>query len=395
MLTLSAYTVSFSQEIETPVDEKKGKLEITGYLDAYYNVAFNKPGVGPTLWGPAAGSRAFDINNNQFSLGLVQGKFDYTKGEIEVVADLIAGPNSVLATLGQFPSSTWPSALGAGSFGIKQLYGVWKANDKLSFTIGQFGTHIGYEVIESSINFNYSLSNLFNNGPFYHTGLKANYAISDKVGLMAGLVNTWDNFDDNNGFKSPVLQLSLMPVEGMAIYLNYLVGKGDHAGTLNPAFATLSDPNSFTTSIYDLTATYSIGKVNLGVNAAYGSYHASDNSAQTVFSSITKNKKDNPTWGGIAGYFNVAATDNFSIGTRIEQFNDFYGVRYIGAKNTSITLTGVITCAGGSLLLKPELRLDSSKGDNNVDGHVNIYNGEDGKTKDAQQTLGLAAIFKF
>jgi hypothetical protein len=37
-------------------------------------------------------------------------------------------------------------------------------------------------------NFHYSTSYLFTNGPFQNAGVKANYAISDKVGIMVGLM---------------------------------------------------------------------------------------------------------------------------------------------------------------------------------------------------------------
>lgn len=392
-LLLTCYNLMSAQEDST--QETKPKFAVSGYVDAYYNTSFNNPGVGPKLWGPAAGSRAFDINNNQFSLGTMQGKVSYTNKQIELVGDFLAGPNATLATLVAFKSAAWPNALGGGTFGIKQLYGVWKPNDKISFTIGQFGTHVGYEVIEPYINFHYSLSNLFNNGPFYHTGLKMNYAISDKVGFMVGLVNSWDSYDDNNGSKSPIVQLFLLPLEGMSIYLNLLTGKGDYAGTLHPLFVALEKPNGFNTSIYDISANYIKGKVTIGLNGAYGIYKGTESTVKTTFRSITKNEKDNPTWGGIAGYFNVAATDKFAIGARIEQFNDFYGVRYLGGKNTSITLTGNITLADGHLILKPELRFDTSKGANNVNGHVDLYNGKSGTTQANQQTLGMSAIFKF
>ena len=58
------------------------------------------------------------------------------------------------------------------SAAIKQAYFTDRLTPRLSFTVGQFGTHVGYEVIVAPLNYNYSLSNLFNNGPFYHVGLK-------------------------------------------------------------------------------------------------------------------------------------------------------------------------------------------------------------------------------
>ena len=387
-----------SHSIQSQTDSlNKPKLVVSGYLDAYYNVAFNSPGAGAKLWGPGLGARAFDINNNQFSLGAIQGKLDYTNHQFEVVADVVAGPNASLITLASFTSNTYAGGtLGGGAFGIKQLYGVWKPNDKLSFTIGQFGTHIGYEVVEPSINYNYSLSNLFNNGPFFHTGLKMNYAASDKFGFMIGLVNTWDNFDDNNGFKDPIVQLSFFPAKGLSIYLNAITGKGDKAGsaTIANAVSSSTHPDGFTSTLFDLTASYVVGKATFGINAATGSFSTSASDLKAKFKAITGGKKDSPTYGGIAGYFNIAPSSTFSIGARVEQYNDYYGVRYLGGNNTSLTFTSTITLANGSLLLKPELRLDSGTGDNHVGGHVDLYNGN-GKTSATQQTLGLATIFKF
>ncbi len=392
LLTLMMTALSlFSQDTV----EVKPTWVFSGFADAYYNLSFEGPGVGPKLWGPAAGSRAFDVNNNQFSLGMVQGKFTYSKKKLDFVADVIAGPNSAISTVAAFKNLSYPTSFGGGTFGIKQLYGVYKPNDKVSITIGQFGTHIGYEVIEPYINFNYSLSNLFNNGPFFHTGVKFNYAVSDKFGFMVGLVNTWDNFDDNNKFKDPIFQLSFVPTKGMNIYLNYITGKGDQAGSAHPVFATLSDPNSFTTGLLDLTAAYVVGKATIGLNAAAGSYSGSTTDTKTKFKALTKGKADNPSWSGIAGYFNIAASDEFAIGARYEIFHDYYGVRYIGANNNSFTLTGSFNLAGGSFILKPELRFDSSTGDNNVNGHTDIYFGKDGKTKASQSTIGMSAIFKF
>ncbi|GAB3639345.1 hypothetical protein GCM10027422_49360 [Hymenobacter arcticus] len=85
---------------------------------------------------------------------------------------------------------------------IKQAYFTYRATPKLSFTVGQFGTHIGYAVIDAPLNYNYSLSNLFNNGPFYHLGLKVGYSFNDRAALMLGVANNWDNLTDDNTQKS-------------------------------------------------------------------------------------------------------------------------------------------------------------------------------------------------
>ena len=59
--------------------------------------------------------------------------------------DLTFGPN---ANLGNYGNSAFSTA-----FAIKQAYFTYKFTDKFSMTAGQFGTHIGYEVIDAPANF--------------------------------------------------------------------------------------------------------------------------------------------------------------------------------------------------------------------------------------------------
>src|SRR5665811_901924 len=90
--------------------------------------------------------------------------------------------------------------------------------DRLTLTAGFMGTFIGYEVISPASNFNYSTSYLFTNGPFQNAGVKATFAISDKVSLMAGLFNDWNVYQDKNGMTDLGAQLSLAPAEGYDLY---------------------------------------------------------------------------------------------------------------------------------------------------------------------------------
>src|SRR3546814_11977160 len=71
---------------------------------------------------------------------------------------------------------------------------------------------------------NYTTSYLFSSGPFQNAGIKANYAFSDKVGLMVGLFNDWNVYQDFNGVSDFGAQLSLAPVEGWNAYINFITG---------------------------------------------------------------------------------------------------------------------------------------------------------------------------
>jgi hypothetical protein len=362
-----------AQEDTTKTEDKKEGFEFTGYVDSYYFTNFNNPENGSNT-GVSAAARAFDRNANQFQLGLVQSKMTYTHAKSEAVVDLTFGPN---ADLGNYGNVIGP--FGAGStttaLAIKQAYIGYNATDKLKFIAGQFGTHIGYEVIDAPTNYNYSLSNLFNNGPFYHIGLKAEYAINDKLKAMAGLVNNWDNLYDNNKYKSVVAQLAYAPKDGMNIYLNYIGGDEKKLGKYNE-----KDTTRGFKQMIDLTASFQLtDKLFVGVNAAQG---------------ILMDKSSTNYWGGAAVYSNYQFVEKFGIGVRAEFFDNTQGVQYIG--NTSVqsyTLTGNITLADGHLLLKPELRMDNyakrGAGNEQFIDSKGLYNNN------SQTTLGMAMIYKW
>ena len=338
-------------------DSTKGNLAISGFLDSYYSYNTNSPGALGS-WGTGGVGRIFDGMHNQIAFNMIQTKMVYTSNKIEVVGDLLFGPGAELANFGNTGTA----------FSIKQAYLAYAFNDKLTFTVGQYGTHIGYELVDSPDNFNYSLSYLFGNGPFYHTGAKIDYAVSDKLAFMAGILNGWDNLIDNNLAKSYALQMSLTPSEDIAIYINWIGGDED------PSAVTGDSIKSFKHMV-DLTASFVITEAfTVGINGAYGFYN---------FDTLkTKN------WGGAALYLNYTMSDNFALGFRSEFFDDVSGAQYLGAAYAGFTVTGIITAANGHLLIKPEIRFDSSNDDI-------YYKGDSGSVTGNQTTLGIAFIGKF
>lgn len=367
-------------------EEGKGSFAFSGYLDSYYMANFNKPASRSNMG--RANARVFDQKSGQFSLGLVQAKAVYTNTKSEAVVDLTFGPN---ADLGNYGNVLGPLGSTSTALAIKQAYFTYKFTDKFSMTAGQFGTHIGYEVIDAPANFNYSLSNLFNNGPFYHMGLKATYAFSDRVSLMAGVVNNVDGLGDNNRKKGIISQLFVSPVTNWNVYLNFI-----NSNEANPEENGDSPKAHY--RVFDITSSYQLTpKFLVGVNAAYGSQ-------QGDYQGLG-GPTDTQTWGGAAVYSNVALTDNFAIGARYEYFNNDNGVRAllaypngesgdaVGTHVNSVTLTGNISLADGHILVKPEFRLDAypkaSTGNQQ-------FEDSDGKfTKNSQTTFGLAFIYKF
>ena len=395
------------EKAQADVDELKeeGKLAVSGYLDSYYFTNFNKPSSRDNM-GQSGVSRGFDRRVDQFQLGMVQTVFKYTNRKSESVVDLAFGPSAQYGNYGNVSnySPSYGYSIGNDVFSsviIKQAYFKYNVSKKLSFIAGQFGTHIGYEYIDAPLNFFYSINHTFNSGiPFYHTGLKATYAFSDKVSLMVGAVNGFDYVNDNNRAKGLIGQLSLIPAEGFSVYFNYINTNEANAD------ATGNTPNGNFT-VYDLNGGYQAGKkLFIGYWFMLGSQKGTLGSPGT-FTPADGNTTDRKSWYGANLYLTYAFTDMFSLGFRGEHFDNSSGARglknidgagqKIGAKCNTYTLTGSFTLADGHLILKPELRMDVF---NKLTGTGNEKSQQfmdaDGLyTKNDQTTLGMAAIYIF
>ncbi|MCP4521442.1 MAG: porin [Cytophagales bacterium] len=347
---LSLYANAQAVDSTATDDEQIQKMSIHGYVDTYYSYNLNNP-ANQDSYGSTGAGRVFYGRHNEMTIGLVQTKAEYTTDDIHIVTDLTVGPSVKYVNFG----NTGTSLL------IKQAY-IEKRFNKLSLTVGQFGTHIGYELIDAPENLHYSLSYSFNNNPFYHTGIKAEYHFCDYFGLMVGVVNGWDGITDNNQAKSIISQAYIVPADGFEIYLNWI--GGNEEGT--DAYRHLFD----LTSSYDVT-----DRLSLGLNASMGFNRIGQDSINT-------------NWGGAVLYAGYELTDNFTLGIRAEVFDDTQGTRNLGAYYEGLTLTGSLTMANGIITIKPEIRLDQASKD--------IYFiGENNKLTNSQSTIGLSVIGKF
>jgi hypothetical protein len=229
------------------------------------------------------------------------------------VADMVYGPRGADAVFG--------SPAGSAQI-VNQLYAYWNVSDKVTLTLGNFNTFLGYEVISPTANFNYSTSYLFSYGPFSHTGIKADIALSENTSLMLAVMNPTDATEYNpTGNYAFGAQLGFS-----GQYINFLLDNGAYEIDFTGGF--------------DLSETFF-----LGVNAAYFS------------------GDDAPGFYGAALYPQIATSDSFKIGLRTEYFveDGAFGAIGTSVADSSVfatTLTGNYSI--GSLTIIPELRLDSA-----------------------------------
>ncbi|QNM85749.1 porin [Polaribacter pectinis] len=296
--------------------EDKGTFTLSGSVDTYYSSNLSKNSLGSV-------GILSDVPANGFGLGMANTVFTYEKGKAGVVADLAYGPRA--------------NAANAYAGAINQLYAYYKASEKVTLTLGQFNTFYGYEVISPTGNFNYSVSYLFNAGPFSHTGLKVDYAASEDLSFMLAVTNPHGITAGSN----PTTDYQLGFQAGY---------KGQY---FNLAYG--ADGFGFTDVLYlDYTGGFDLtDNFYLGINAAYANSSDADAGYQ-----------------GIALYLQNAFSETFSLGLRPEFFTTTSGAG--DASQSAYTLSANKTLTE-SLKIIAEVRYDTSKdvtffGKDNVTG---------------------------
>ena len=325
-MTFAVTTTTFAQEEKTEEPEKT--FNISGSVDTYFRSSEYAPG-------------SSFANLNGFALGMANVIFSYEGEKSGFVADLVFGPRGNDAVFG--------STVGSNPI-VNQLYAYYNLSDSFTLTLGNFNTFLGYEVISPMANFNYTTSYMFSYGPFSHTGIKADIALSDDISLMLGLLNTTDATEFQPVGEDFMIgaQLGLF-----GQYINYLGG-----GTYGVSQIDFTGGFNLTEDFY------------FGINAT--SY---SDDADTKFS-------------GIAVYPQYSFSESFGLGARFELFSE-EGLGAIGSisgegDNTSFTLTGNYT--SGNFILKPEIRIDTASGE--------FYSNADGAT-DGLAAFIVAAIYSF
>jgi hypothetical protein len=77
-----------------------------------------------------------------------------------------------------------------------------KSWNGLQIDVGKFYTWAGAELTETHLNWNYSRGLLYNNGPFFHFGIRGTKPIGKNFTAGIALVNGWNNVADQNSGKT-------------------------------------------------------------------------------------------------------------------------------------------------------------------------------------------------
>jgi hypothetical protein len=196
---------------------------------------------------------------------------------------------------------------------LQEAYGSYKfdVGSGLTLKAGKFVTLLGYEVIESPNNLNFSRSFLFSFAiPLTHVGALATYAPFEWLSLTAGPVVGWDVANDNNDTLSVMGQIAFTGVKDLTTAINFITGPEQFDQKTNPR------------TVIDLTANYTgIKNLTLGANFDYG-WEVDEPSVVSTRSSSTT-----AVWYGFAGYVAYDWTERLRTAFRGEYFRDADGAR--------------------------------------------------------------------
>jgi hypothetical protein len=341
-------------------------IEVHGFASSSYSYNLNEPNDNLNNF------RVYDDDDNSFKFDtgeLVIKKDASNIGDVGFRTDLTYGfsnPRTNKSSGGANAATT------DDDFDLQIAYVQYNApiGNGLLIDFGKFATHVGAEVMDGydGWNYNFSRSFLFNFGPFTHTGVRMQYAVSDTVGVLAMVSNGIDNQTDNNSAKGFGGQISWAPVDNVSLYFNYFGTAEDQTGDTNN--------NQDLRNFYDVVADIGVCKnVSLNLNFVYG---AEKNALGADLDA---------EWWGFSGIVRYDVNEWFSLNFRGQVFDDQDGARTSTVQElTAFTITPEVRI-NNNMVVRAEYRHDNSS--------ANTFTDNDSTATDTQDTFAFNALFYF
>ncbi|HEX3594745.1 MAG TPA: outer membrane beta-barrel protein [Polyangiaceae bacterium] len=344
---------------------------IAGYVDAGYHLDFNKNSISqPPVY------RAYDAAGG-FQLHAAHLAVSHSfSPEASAFISLDFGSDAILNS----------ANYGGNPVDVREGYLKWTPGD-FTFQAGKFVTLNGIEVVDGPLNptltrgFLYWLAE-----PVGHTGAKVNYALGGGVAhLGVGVVNGWDQLLDNNNQKTLLFNADVIPSADFHAQISGSWGAEQAADDTHHRLTV------------DLTGAAVFDALTLNFQALVGTESFPEGTMQANDAAAVDNGHARDTWFGI-GIQPVYVMDAFSLGARLEYFNDAHGSRLnqpAGVPDKASLLNFTITpgyMVAKNLTLRAEFRIDAALAAKDANGNdaKNLFNG-----KSTQPTIAVGATYTF
>ena len=276
-------------------------LSLYGFVDVSYTQNFKNPS-GPG--GNVNQNRIFDVDSNSFRVQLAQIVLEKEAKTGSALED--AAGFRIKLNFGEDAEFTGGS-IGGDDVDFQEVYAQFIApvGNGLDLRMGRMNTLIGYEVIESPYNPNFSRSWLFGFGqPFTTTGVRGAYDFTDQVSLAIGVINDFaGSISDGNNTKGVESALSVSPTDwlGLTAYGYFSSNEGPVGN---------DDGRLLGGGIIDIQA---LESTEIVLEAYYGNQ-------ENAFAG-----GGNARWNGFAGYIIHNFTEQWGLNLRGEIFEDASG----------------------------------------------------------------------
>ncbi|MEO8047788.1 MAG: outer membrane beta-barrel protein, partial [Nitrospirota bacterium] len=212
-----------AQPIESASVWKSLGFKVSGAVEASYTQNFNNPNTNVNSL------RIFDTQANSFVPQVAQIVFERAAVASGSAVDRVgfrARLNFGAQSRFSRARTNFQPGTDNNEVDFQELYGEYIApiGNGLKIQAGKINTLIGYEGINSWDNPNFSRTFMFGlSQAFTTTGIRFTYPFASWATASIGLINGWDNIEDNNRGKSFEWKVDLTPHEkfGIAFFGSY------------------------------------------------------------------------------------------------------------------------------------------------------------------------------
>jgi len=280
--------VFFLLYLDLKGQESVDKLQVSGYVEAYYSFDFNRPG--------SHERPSFLYNfkrHNEFSINMALVQLAYTSGKTRVNLGAMGG---TYAQYNLADEPVWAQFVYEASVGLQVLEKLW-------LDVGIMPSHIGFESAVGLDCWHLSRSILAENSPYFLTGARLSYALNKKLEATLWVTNGWQNVQREEGYQVPGLGLGVVYKPNENLSLNYANYWGNEA--------------RYPLNMYRFFNNFYVQKYSDLVNVTLGTDFGVE---QRVF------RKGFNSWYGITLSLQKPLTDQITVAGRAEYYVDTKGV---------------------------------------------------------------------
>jgi len=309
MKTISSLALSAVSVLAAAQSHPSNPVQVSGYLDVYYQHDLARTPHGETLNG-----RALDTRNDMLSLAFAELDFymPVAPGRFGFTAMFYAGLGPDIIHL------TEPAGKNKYKL-IRQGYVTYQTSSKNPVTVdlGKFDTWVGFEPLDNRTQDQYSRSfNTTYAEPSYDTGLRVSSPLSEKLTGTVYLVQGWNEVKDSNKSKSWGVALNYAPNSNTSVIVqNHSGTEGSNDSNDQGYFGGFGfvTPGTSRVDLYNIVVNHQLGaNTKLGFSADFGSSSKAPN---------------NGKWNGEVFYIRQQLSQTKVGSLRFDRFEDKDGLR--------------------------------------------------------------------